>query len=223
MKAFVIKNKEGEYLEEGKDRYGEDTIIWHKDIVYADIYSSKGIAEMKLEPFYKDCEAVEITIAEGDLEQENKELKEQLEELKEDNEVLYALAHPAFDYEKKLKEYEEQLVEKDKEIEHLKAFMDKWHFENFEDFVNHYNHLMSLKNREQLMVENEAMKETIAELLGQKKTSAKIIRQQVCDEIREKLPYYKYSFQEPEVPRVDVIEIRDMEFILEQIEQAKEK
>lgn len=72
MKAFVIKNKEGKYLEEGKDRYGEDTIIWHKDIVYADIYSSKEIAEMRLEPFYRYCEVVEITIAEGDLEQDIK-------------------------------------------------------------------------------------------------------------------------------------------------------
>ena len=83
--------------------------------------------------------------------------------------------------------FKQQRSEKDKEIEKLKNFMSKWHFENFESFENHYNYLMSLKNREQLMVENEAMKETIANLLGQKKTSSKEIRKQVCDEIREKI------------------------------------
>lgn len=84
------------------------------------------------------------------------------------------------------------LEEKDKEIAKLKNFMSKWHFENFESFENHYNYLMSLKNREQLMVENEAMKETIANLLGQKKTSSKAIRKQVCDEIRQ---YCKEHFE----------------------------
>lgn len=67
------------------------------------------------------------------------------------------------------------------------------------------------------LLENESVVEiTIAE--GDLKQK---IRKQVCDEIREKLPYFEYSFQEPEVPRVKVIEIRDIEFILDQIEQAK--
>lgn len=87
-------------------------------------------------------------------------------------------------YVKENKQLKEQLAEKDEEIAKLKNFMSKWHFENFESFENHYNYLMSLKNIEQLMVENEAMKETIANLLGQKKTSSKAIRKQVCDEIR---------------------------------------
>ena len=119
MKAFVIKNKEGEYLEEGKDMYGEDTIIWHKDIVYADIYSSKGIAEMKLEPFYRDCEVVEVTIAEGDLEQQLDKAEQELafyeDEIK--NRGTCGLCEKLEN--EQIKKLEQQLKEKDKKIEKL--------------------------------------------------------------------------------------------------------
>ena len=77
-KAFVIKNKEGKYLKEDKNIYGDDTIHWY-DIVSADIYTTKEIAEFHKEPFYRDCEVVEITIAEGDFEQQLAEKEKQLE------------------------------------------------------------------------------------------------------------------------------------------------
>ena len=76
-------------------------------------------------------------------------------------------------------------MSKKEQTERFFEFMKKWNFKDFEVFEKHYDYLMSLKNREQLMVENEAMKETIAELLGQKKTTRKAVRKQVCDEIRE--------------------------------------
>lgn len=74
--------------------------------------------------------------------------------------------------------------------------------------------LKTLKEKEKLNCMIETLPNHDTEIEQQ-------IRKQICDEIRDKLPYYKYSFQEPEVPRVDVIEIRDMEFILDKIEQGE--
>lgn len=77
MKTFVIKNKEGKYLQYFTDMYRfgfTDRLInamfyeqWEQDSIN---YVLKTIP---------DCEVVPVTIAEGDLEQENKQLKEQLE------------------------------------------------------------------------------------------------------------------------------------------------
>lgn len=48
-------------------------------------------------------------------------------------------------------------------------FMEKWHYEDFNAFENHFNKLISMKNREQLVAENEALKDTIAIVLAQKR------------------------------------------------------
>lgn len=214
MKAFVIKNKEGEYFDkENRWFFGPDyTCCEH-------IYYTIDDAKRHIDYYgLKDCEVVEITIVEGDLEQENKHLKRLLD-AKEKIETNSIKGFKKLNEENK--QLKEQLAEKDKEIEKLKNFMSKWHFENFESFENHYNYLMSLKNREQLMVENEAMKETIANLLGQKKTSSKQIRKRVCDEIRQafsKEDFWLYGDNN----KIIIIHEDEFNKILDQIEQVKE-
>lgn len=80
-KAFVIKNKEGKYLyEQGYCSFGNV-------ICYAHIETDREELENLLENYkliLGKCEVVEITIAEGDLEQ-NENLKQQL--LEKDKEI----------------------------------------------------------------------------------------------------------------------------------------
>lgn len=109
--------------------------------------------------------------------------------------------------------------EKDKEIEELKAFMNKWHFKDFEDFEKHYNYLMTLKNREQLANENEALKDTIAVVLAQKKNVEKNIRKQVCDAIKEKLKKQIIPTAGSWLSYYDITETNDL---LDQIEGAEQ-
>ena len=73
MKAFVIKNKEGEYLRGTYGKNGE--YCWTKDIIDAMTY---GFNEFMPQPI-ENCMLVPITIAEGDLEEENRILKRALE------------------------------------------------------------------------------------------------------------------------------------------------
>ena len=67
MKAFVIKNKEGKYFA-GFDNL--NVFVTEKDITNAVIYRADRYKKYELEntPEFEDCEVVEITIAEGDLE-----------------------------------------------------------------------------------------------------------------------------------------------------------
>lgn len=67
MKAYVIKNKDGRYFA-GFDRMSLFTI--EKDITDAVMYRADRYDKIELEnaPEFKDCEIVEITIAEGDLD-----------------------------------------------------------------------------------------------------------------------------------------------------------
>ena len=64
MKAYVIKNKEGKYIK-NYAKYISDTF---DNIIYASIYTKREIAEIYLP--LSGCKVVEITIAEGDLENE---------------------------------------------------------------------------------------------------------------------------------------------------------
>lgn len=73
MKAFVIKNKEGKYWNTSFDYEGKPLLT--DDIVDAMPYDDFDIQMVKCP---KDCEVVEITIAEGDLEKENKVLNKAL-------------------------------------------------------------------------------------------------------------------------------------------------
>ena len=76
MKAYVIKNKEGKYKEP------------HLDIreFYTDILAEAEIwIERKDAEYFcpQDCEVVEITIAEGNLEQRLAEKDKEIESLKQ--------------------------------------------------------------------------------------------------------------------------------------------
>ena len=79
MKAFVIKNKEGKYLcdfdfIDGINIFSENII----NGIENGVSTYEDCQELLKEYDLKDCEVVEITIAEGNLEEENKQLKEQL-------------------------------------------------------------------------------------------------------------------------------------------------
>lgn len=78
MKAFVIKVKENCYWLGGF--YGKNN---YDDITRAKLYVNKTQAEKQCklvnESYGHSAEIIEVTIAEGNLEQENKQLKERID------------------------------------------------------------------------------------------------------------------------------------------------
>lgn len=60
-------------------------------------------------------------------------------------------------------------MERDNDYKAFVEFMNKWHYKDFKQFENHFNVLMSMKNRDQLMSENRVLKDTLGEVLAQKK------------------------------------------------------
>ena len=81
MKAFVIKVKENCYWLGGF--YGKNN---YDDIAHAKVYINKTQAEKQCklvnESYGHIAKVIEITIAEGDLEQENKQLKKERKSLR---------------------------------------------------------------------------------------------------------------------------------------------
>lgn len=78
MKVYVIKNNDGMYF----DGNFCNNLHWDDTIRYAWFFSDKETAEhdcCNQDIFDDDCKVEEITIAEGDLEQENKILQKALE------------------------------------------------------------------------------------------------------------------------------------------------
>ena len=74
MKAFVIKNKEGKYY--SRNLLNPDNILFENSIVVCEHFATEEIAKFEITfNELKDCEVVEITIVEGDLEQDNKQLE----------------------------------------------------------------------------------------------------------------------------------------------------
>ena len=75
MKAYVIKNKDGKYWQwtynNESEFLGE---IYNAFMEYSKTRAEKDIVSWQL----KDCNVVEITICEGDLEEENRVLKKAL-------------------------------------------------------------------------------------------------------------------------------------------------
>lgn len=126
MKAYVIKNKEGLYYTTHLNY--ED--IHTEDISEASIYDRKIANDIKLFLDKTTCqygekwEVVEITIAEGDLEQEIEELKTRISEL-EDKDW----------YEKCISQLEEQndklIKERDEIQKELETSVDYWKNEVF--------------------------------------------------------------------------------------------
>lgn len=118
MKAFVIKNKEGKYF--------VNTYCWAEKICNAYICDDKDSLE-KLKELYllTDCKVVEITISEGNLEQENKQLEEQhdllIDEFQKERENLCKQIKQESDarerFVKKVKQLKEQLAIREKALE----------------------------------------------------------------------------------------------------------
>lgn len=77
MKTFVIKNKEGKYCTGEFNK--NDEYIFTENLIYAEKYYKDTFAQSFCP---KDCEVVEITIAEGDLEQQLAEKDKCIEFLK---------------------------------------------------------------------------------------------------------------------------------------------
>lgn len=76
-------------------------------------------------------------------------------------------------------------------LEKFLKFMGKWHYEDFNAFENHFNRLMSMKSKEQLINENEALKDSIAVILAQKKNVHKH-----CDEKDQQIKRLKQQLAE---------------------------
>ena len=79
MKAFVIKNEEGKYLKRGFTRFEnpEKDGVFNTGHFY---YENKEEAKSDIVCYgLEDCKVVPVTIAEGDLEQENKKYKKDYE------------------------------------------------------------------------------------------------------------------------------------------------
>ena len=168
MKAYVIKNKEGKYFgyydsENNRYEFSKKPKRFIMFNTLRDANKIKNLWKMN------KCEPVEITIIEGDLEQENKQLKALLDakekietnsikgfkKLKNENKQLKERIQNILDGKeipaicaKKYREYEEQLQE---QIDYKDEYYHYW-------------------------------QETKRELRNNKQ-----IRHQVCDEIKEKL------------------------------------
>ena len=159
-KAFVIKNKEGKYFQWLFNHEPD----WEDKLYNGFMHYSKEDAEKSIIQWQLgDCEVVEITIAEGDLEKEIEHwhnlFKQKEQQFQGVRERYHLLNRLQANYDKKDEKLEQQLAEKDKEIEELK---DK------------------LKRTE------KAMHKEVKEHLEYYNADQKQIRKQVCDEIRDK-------------------------------------
>lgn len=79
-------------------------------------------------------------------------------------------------------------MSKKETFEKFLKFMEKWHYEDFNAFETHFNKLLSMKGREQLTNENEALKDIIAVILAQKKNvneQIEQLKQQLADKDKE--------------------------------------
>ena len=136
MKAYVIKNKVHGY-------FGVNNMYQHPEWSSIDLayyFKTKEEAEKFKNKNYPTCKIVELTITEGDLEGENKQLKEKIEELEEQTMFIKEKGTCAFceklykDLGEENRALKEQLAEKDKEIKELENKLehcsnDKWYID----------------------------------------------------------------------------------------------
>lgn len=211
-KAFVIKNKEGKYLAVSSsdyERYWTTIDFAHYFRFLNGTHDAKAEAEDYRNTRYPECEVVEITIAEGDLEQQladkDKEIR-QLTSIEKDNkEYIRKLENTLDTYAKRtpimsqvkirnlqvdVEELKVQLEEKDQEIKELRSCRDRLAYT-----IDTY--IFGTHNTEQCKKEFEHQ-----------------IREQVCEEIKERL---KTDFEyDCEYTYEKLIEI------LDQIEKVEE-
>lgn len=147
MKAYAIKNKKGKYLD-----YCQD--FETSSICDARLFDNN---EEALNFCPKNCEVVEITIAEGDLEQEVEELKTRISELQDKDW-----------YEACIKQLEEQndklIKERDRQIKEYSNYFKSFGCKDFAEFQE----LIGL-----------------AKISANDKERDDTIRKQVCDKIRK--------------------------------------
>ena len=200
MKAYVIKNKEGKYWQ----WLFNDEPDWEEELYNAFLHYSKEDAKRNIIDWQlKDCEVVEITIAEGDLEQQLADKEVKIEVLERDADNLY----------RTLEEANEELADKDKEIERLKKIKVPEKVIAIQNDIEMTTDINGVKfNIDQLdIINNLRLIQTQPEIQKQ-------IRHQVCDEII-KLAMSKYI--EYGDYCVDVIMRSDLEYILYQIEKGE--
>lgn len=114
MKAYVIKNNEGKYCQISFNGW----MNFVSELCCAYIYHSQQGAEKLIKCHeLEDCEVVEITIAEGDLEEENRELKAKLETAEYWNRKYDDLLEQFHNYKLKIFEYAQRLMSLGKAFE----------------------------------------------------------------------------------------------------------
>lgn len=172
MKAYVIKNEEGKYWQWLFNNEPD----WEEKLYNGFMHYSQKDAEKSIEQWQlEDCEVVEITIAEGDLEKQLAEKDKELADWKDGTMIV---------------KYEKMLEEKEKTIKEInKAYIETYKREREKDKeikkqkIDNHN----LKSGIEMMKGlkrfdlGAAMKEFMQERLKIKKET----RHQVCEEIRE--------------------------------------
>lgn len=169
MKAFVIKNKEGEYLQYFDTN--SDDIRFTDDLTLAELYDKNEKDIMEKAYSNMGWEYIEITLA------ETKDLKQDI------NESL-----------------EQQLAEKDKEIEKLYKIIDsqKRHIANTEKYFKG----RGTKRTGNVILDFELL-----------------IRKQVCDEIKKVIEYHSEWYEQGYV--INMV-VEDLLKEIDKIEQAKD-
>lgn len=134
MKAYVIKSKNDEKYATyatAEQKYWTE-YLWQAKIYYS---YNDVMRELAFRP-YKDCEPVEITIAEGNFEQENKQLKEQLSEKNKEIEELKRYKKGAYEkYVSKCAYLQQQIKDTFKqvcdEIKKVVEFNSEWYEQGY--------------------------------------------------------------------------------------------
>lgn len=208
MKAFVIKNKEGKYFESQCIANGEPRFYANQFLVFTNKDEAKAVLENIAEDcdyFNIACEVVEITIAEvnKNFEPQNYDNLNTEDKLKyRDEQVRLAVERSVDDYNKitdlefHIKRLEEQLAEKDKEINKL----SKEHFEMFGDMKDYKNLWLAeqRKNKE--------------------------ICKQVCDEFKKAIITESIFDTEEEASYwTDDIDVKTILEIIDKLEQGEQQ
>lgn len=197
MKVYVIKNKEGKYLDFCQD-FETNNICDARIFTYEEA--------VRFCP--KNCRVVEITIVEGDLEQQLTEKDKEIYDLLDQNEEqTYKFANIVGETAR----LENVITEKDKQIKYLKDLCDKERLKTTE---------LQQQIREEKAVFDMYRANTIQKGIADPEAT-KIIRHQVCDMARKKIVEATCYDTEEEVRNV-IYDLNASEVleILDQIERG---
>lgn len=242
MKCYVIKNKEGKYLSIASQNYEHywTTLDFAYYFRFLPNVDAKELADDFKNSRYPDCEVVEITIAEGDLEKDfvsknyhdvvvenykialndfgneqtvNENLLQQLAEMTEKyNACQEARKLEAEFNSQDKKELKQQLAEKDNEIEALEE--ETKMLESWKE--TYYENWQKAKKELEEMRFRERNLGGLIEKVSSK--GQQEIRHQVCEEIREFIKPVRCSTDEY---GEDIVWAQDLREFLEQVEKGK--